>query len=375
MEFYRGPGQKVNASPRLKRSLITITNALIAINVVVFAAMCATGVSFLEPTARQVIPWGADFGPLTVSAGQWWRLLACCFVHFGVIHIAFNMYVLYQIGPFIETVFGRARYLIIYFFAGLMASVASLLVHPLTTSAGASGAIFGLYGAVFGFLLVERRSLAPGAVQSIGKSAGIFLLYNFIYGGMNGRTDMSAHIGGLVAGFVAGLLLVRARTGGPWRVPIAASVLVFAGLLGAGVIALAQRPENRSPENGLMATVVTSKSLLFGDEGQLLYRSGVTEAEAKKLADALGQTELARAKGVLVIFANGGGKKTISVPLGKETDGDDATPKAELWNDPGAIQQFTNLGRELAPAIGSSFDLVLLDGDGVPKRRIFIAGR
>jgi len=376
VQFSWGAERKVDVASSVKRSPLTVTNALIAINLLVFLGMVATGMSFLEPTPREVIPWGADFGPLTIGAGQWWRLLTACFVHFGVIHIGMNMFVLYQIGPFIETVFGRARYLILYFFAGLAASLVSLLVHPLSTSAGASGAIFGMYGAVFGFLLMERRSLANGAFQSIGKSAGIFILYNFIYGGMNGRTDLSAHIGGLVGGFLAGMLLVRPRVDRPWRVPVAVTVIVLAGILGAGVIAVAQRPANRSAENALLATVITSRSLSFGDEGQLLYRDGVTEADAKKLADALSQTELGQAKGVMVMFSKSGGRTSISIPLGgDEADERSRKPATELWDDADVVKEFTDVGDRVAPAVGGSFELSLLDGDGRPKRTIAVSGK
>ena len=187
----------------------TITIALIAINVLVFIAMVATGVSFTEPTLLNVVNWGGDFGPLTFGAHQYWRLLTSCFVHFGIIHIAFNMYVLYQIGPFIQMAFGRARYLIIYFLAGLGGSIVSVYVHPNSVGAGASGAIFGLYGAVFGFLLIKRRTLDPAVIKSIAKSAGIFVLYNVVYGGLSRTTDLSAHFGGLLTGFLVGMLLIR----------------------------------------------------------------------------------------------------------------------------------------------------------------------
>jgi len=194
-----------NASPD------TITYALIAINVLVFLAMVASGISFAQPTPQDVLNWGGDFGPATVGAHQYWRLLTSCFLHFGIIHIGFNMYVLYQIGPFIESVFGRVRYLAIYFFAGLAGSVVSVWMHPMAVGAGASGAIFGLYGAVFGFLLIQRSSLNPAATKSIARSAGIFVLYNVIYGSMSRTTDLSAHFGGLIAGFLAGIVLARSR--------------------------------------------------------------------------------------------------------------------------------------------------------------------
>jgi rhomboid protease GluP len=187
----------------------TITYALIAINVLVFAAMVATGVSFTQPTPDDVATWGGDFGPLTIGAHQWWRLLTSCFIHYGIIHIAFNMYVLFQIGPFIEMAFGRLRYLLIYFLAGLGGSLVSIWIHPMSVGAGASGAIFGLYGAVFGFLLIKRRSLDPAVTKRIAQSAGIFVLYNVVYGTVSRTTDLSAHFGGLVTGFLVGMLLIR----------------------------------------------------------------------------------------------------------------------------------------------------------------------
>ncbi|HEY4355740.1 MAG TPA: rhomboid family intramembrane serine protease [Acidobacteriaceae bacterium] len=374
----------VDRAPQRPRDVSTTTYVLIAINVLVFVAMVARGVSFMQPTVRDVIPWGADFGPLTIGAGQWWRMLTSCFVHFGVIHIGFNMFVLFQIGPFIESLFGRARYLMIYLFAGLAGSLVSLWVHPLTTSAGASGAIFGLYGAVFGFLLMERRSLAPGATRSIAQSAGIFILYNFIYGAGHGQTDMAAHIGGLVGGFLAGLLLVRRRADGPWRVPVAATAVVLAGILGAGIGAIAQRPGNRSAANGLLAILITSPSLPFGNGGKLVYSGGVTDADAKNLVSALDGTELGKVKDMLVLVSRDNGRTTVSVPLGGDADADEvpddrsASPeeKTAPWNNPEVVQAFTAVGHQLQPALGgASFDMVILNSNGEPRRTIAIAGR
>jgi rhomboid protease GluP len=190
----------------------TLTYILIALNALVFIAMVASGISFTDPTPLQALTFGADFAPLTVGAHQYWRILTSTFVHFGIIHIAFNMYVLYQIGPFIEMVFGRARYLAIYLIAGLGGSLVSLWIHPMSVGAGASGAIFGLYGAVFGFLLIKRGVLNPAVVSSIGKSAGIFVLYNIVYGTISRTTDLSAHFGGLITGFLIGMALIPQRS-------------------------------------------------------------------------------------------------------------------------------------------------------------------
>src|SRR5580698_2367254 len=80
------------------RPVSVVTLTLIAINVLIFVVMVVMGVSATYPTPEDLLPWGADFGPLTLGAGQWWRLFTACFLHFGIIHIGFNMYVLYQVG-------------------------------------------------------------------------------------------------------------------------------------------------------------------------------------------------------------------------------------------------------------------------------------
>ena len=115
-----------------------MTYTIIAINVIVFVAMCVKGVPFLHPTVPDVIPWGASYGPLTMG-GQWWRLLTEIYVHFGILHIMMNMYILFQVGVLTEILFGKIRYIILYLVAGLAGSLTSLYVHPLGGSAGASG--------------------------------------------------------------------------------------------------------------------------------------------------------------------------------------------------------------------------------------------
>ncbi len=118
------------------RKILTTTYVLITLNVLVFVAMVASGVSILSPTLAEAVAWGADYGPLTSGAGQWWRLLTACFVHFGIVHIALNMYVLYQIGPFVDRMFGRARYVfIICSLVWAAVSSASGYIHDLWVQA------------------------------------------------------------------------------------------------------------------------------------------------------------------------------------------------------------------------------------------------
>jgi hypothetical protein len=136
-------------------------------------------------------------------------MLFSLFLHFGIIHLAFNLWVLANIGPFIESLSGRISYLILYLVAGLGGGTASLVWHPTTVSAGASGAIFGLYGALLAFLLRHRKVIAPESLKSLRKGAFVFLGYNVLFGLARPEVDMAAHLGGLCTGFLLGLFLVR----------------------------------------------------------------------------------------------------------------------------------------------------------------------
>jgi len=213
-ETFRGdlPPQQPEAAnpaqPTLGFTGVTLT--LIVLNVLVFFVMCIKGVSFLSPSAQSVLPWGADYGPYTLG-GQWWRMFASLFIHFGIIHIAFNMLVLANIGPFMESLSGRVSYLLLYIVSGLGGGVASLIWHPTTVSAGASGAIFGLYGALLGFLVRHRNIIDPDALKSLRKGALTFIGYNVLFG-LTPGIDMAAHMGGLAAGFLLGLFLAQPHT-------------------------------------------------------------------------------------------------------------------------------------------------------------------
>lgn len=198
------------AEPQTKWASSRVTLALIAINTLIFVLMVTKGVSFISPTADSVLAWGADYGPRTLN-GQWWRMFTSLFLHFGIIHLAFNMLVLANIGPFMESLSGRVSYLILYIVSGIGGGVASLAWHPTIVSAGASGAIFGLYGGLLGFLLRHRNVLPRETLQPLSKGALTFVGYNIIFG-LRPGVDMAAHLGGLAAGFLLGLFLVQQRS-------------------------------------------------------------------------------------------------------------------------------------------------------------------
>lgn len=193
----------VRATPRT-----FVTPSLVAINVIVFAAMVASGVGLINPDGRMVVPWGSNFGPLTTD-GQWWRLFTSMFLHFGIVHLVLNMWVLYDVGRVVERLYGNAHFALLYVVAGLAGSIASLFWNPMVNSAGASGAIFGVFGGLLAFM-VDRRNQVPASIMKPQLiSALVFILYSLGYGMKHDGIDNAAHVGGLAGGFIAGWLLTR----------------------------------------------------------------------------------------------------------------------------------------------------------------------
>jgi rhomboid protease GluP len=178
-----------------------VTFALIAVNVAVFLAMVASGVNFLNPSGLDVVKWGGNYTPLTRS-GEWWRLITAMFLHFGVVHLSFNMYALLQVGRYLEPLLGSRRYLLAYFATGIVASFVSLLFHTdNSVGAGASGAIFGLFGLQ---LAVAMTDFFPEDYAKKMRSSILTLIgVNLVLGWQLGL-DNAAHIGGLAMGFAFG---------------------------------------------------------------------------------------------------------------------------------------------------------------------------
>src|SRR5690349_11749825 len=113
-----------------------ITPILVGLNVVAFVATAVAGVSLLDPSGDDLLRWGANFGPRTLS-DEPWRLFTAMFLHFGILHVTLNMWCLWALGAMAEPLFGRASFLLLYLLSGLGGGVLSLLVHPMVVSAGA----------------------------------------------------------------------------------------------------------------------------------------------------------------------------------------------------------------------------------------------
>src|SRR5262249_8369271 len=188
-----------------------VTPALVGLNVAYFVFMVIQGMSPLEPQIQILVKWGANFGPLTLH-GESWRLLACMFIHIGALHLAFNMWVLWDVGRLVERLFGNVGFALLYLFAGLVGSLASVAWNLLRVSAGASGAIFGVFGALLALLVRQRHTIPTQVLVALRNSGLMFLLYNVGFGLFAANLDQAAHIGGLAGGFAAGLVLSQPLT-------------------------------------------------------------------------------------------------------------------------------------------------------------------
>ena len=180
------------------------TPILIDLNILVFIVMIASGVGIMSPSTLSLLKWGADFGPLTLT-GDWWRAVTCNFIHIGAFHLLMNMYAFMYVGLLLEDLIGSRRMFMSYLLTGLCSAVFSLYMHGETISAGASEAIFGLYGIFLAFLFFHR--IAKEQRKALLTSILIFVGYNLVYG-MKAGIDNAAHIGGLLSGFLLGIIYV-----------------------------------------------------------------------------------------------------------------------------------------------------------------------
>jgi membrane associated rhomboid family serine protease len=177
-----------------------VTKTLIGLNVLVYLVNLAQGASLSQNGGELFADW-ALYGPL-VGAGDWWRLLTSAFLHGSLLHIGFNMLMLWWIGGPVEAALGRGRFLALYIASALAGSAGALLVSPGAVTVGASGAIFGLLGAA---LVFERQGL-----HVLGGSALSIIVLNLVITLLPGTNiSIGGHVGGLVGGALCGLALSR----------------------------------------------------------------------------------------------------------------------------------------------------------------------
>jgi rhomboid protease GluP len=194
------------------------TYVLLAINIAIFIAMVASGVSWINPKSYEVLPWGAEYGPYTF-AGQYWRLLTAMFLHFGIIHLAGNMWCLWSLGQLAEKLLGSISVLGLYLLTGIGASLLSLSWDPMRVGAGASGAIFGIAGALISVLYFGQLGLLPEGRRKLLGYVVRFAFINLVFG-LSAHIDNMAHLGGLVSGLLMGFFLARIFNLAPEERPV-----------------------------------------------------------------------------------------------------------------------------------------------------------
>lgn len=228
-----------------------VTSALIAACAGVYVLMVADGVSPMTPTTDALLAWGANDGVGVATQHEYWRLPASVFLHGGLLHLAVNMWCLRSLGPLIERFYGNLGYACLYLSAGIGGAVASAVTPPARVSVGASGAIFGILGALLAFLLLRRRAVPPSVLAPLRSSALSFVVFNTLFGAVVPAIDQAAHMGGLATGFVVGLILApkwprRESAGGIARTALL-SLLAVAILTGVSAAALQWRAGTITP--------------------------------------------------------------------------------------------------------------------------------
>jgi rhomboid protease GluP len=228
---------------RGRRAWISATSVLIAMNLLIALAMAFIGARPEQSADSLQLAWGANFAPATTD-GEWWRLATAMFLHFGILHLLMNMVALWDSGRLVERLFGPLRFLAIYLASGLMGNLVSLIVHgDRAVSGGASGAIFGIYGALLAFLLTERQRLHAAEFRWMFWGAIAFSVLALSFGLLIPGIDNAAHFGGLLAGIISGYILwAPHRNVGLPRKRLQRIVAVISGLTIAALVSSIPKP-------------------------------------------------------------------------------------------------------------------------------------
>ncbi|WP_232713420.1 rhomboid family intramembrane serine protease [Bacillus xiapuensis] len=199
----------------------------IGIQVAVFLLMELSGGSTNYAT---LIQFGAKYNPLILE-GEWWRFFTPMFLHIGLLHLLMNTVTLYVLGTVVERIYGRLRFLFLYIFAGFAGTLASFLTN-MNLSAGASGAIFGCFGALLYFGMMHRRQF----FRTMGMNVIFIIIINLVFGFTVPGIDNAGHIGGLIGGFLAAGTVHLPKQGrrGQQLAFLAAAVGITAGVLYLG---------------------------------------------------------------------------------------------------------------------------------------------
>jgi rhomboid protease GluP len=183
--------------------------ALFGLNIIIFLMMTFAGGSE-NPATMLAFGVKSNF---EINNGEVWRFITPIFLHIGLLHLAFNSYALWIVGPQVEKLYGSARFLLLYMLTGIAGVAASYWYHPNIPSAGASGAIFGLFGVLLVFSFKYRKTIPEFFSRALGKGVLMTVGINLVIGFMIPQVDNSAHIGGLIAGGVLAFVVPFQRPG------------------------------------------------------------------------------------------------------------------------------------------------------------------
>jgi rhomboid protease GluP len=219
--------------------------ALLALNILVYLAVAWSGANWLEFKPDYLADVGGNFSPYTTD-GQWWRLVSAMFLHSGLMHLVFNMYALYSFGLLAERLYGTKAFLGIYLLAGVVGSCGTLLFSSNAVGVGASGAIFGIMGALVAFLATDKDFLSDGARKRLLTNFAIFAAYMLSQGFGKAGIDNAAHVGGILTGLTLGWFtgspLKFRQEGGDWLSGRVAAGIALVLLVAGVAVAAAPKP-------------------------------------------------------------------------------------------------------------------------------------
>lgn len=314
-----------NETMRFARAILSrpyiFTIIFLIANVFVFLLMWSSSelnsTSLWEPQHSVLIAYGAKLNSLINGHGQWWRFVTPVFVHIGLAHLLVNMYGLWMLGPYVERLYGSAKFVVLWVMTGIAGVVASYLTlrpdlangsvgrflfkSSDNPSAGASGALFGLIGVLFVFGIKFRRELPDGFKRAFGTGLLPVILINLFIGYLGrGYIDNAAHLGGLISGTLFGLMIGYKRPDEPPRIALVWHILQVASLAVVLVsfIMVARSFNNSYPElsrESATSTVGTDPAVkqfieaINGGQGVLLR--AMEKAEPNGIEDAVKQLD------------------------------------------------------------------------------------
>jgi membrane associated rhomboid family serine protease len=190
----------------MERGPAVVTYTVIAINLLIYAILALVSQS-LDISLNVLIKAGAQQAAYIEATGQYWRIFTAMFLHVSIFHVGVNMLSLFFIGRVVERVYGRWRYLVIYLVSGIVGGLATFFLQPEAWAVGASGAIFGVFGALGVFYVADRRALGSYGAGAIANWL-FWLALNLVVGFSDPNIGIIDHIGGLIAGIMLASLLV-----------------------------------------------------------------------------------------------------------------------------------------------------------------------